>query len=118
MSERKFTYPFRYTPAPEVVRAAEDMIDRIDASARLRELFAEGKMLGVLETDKGFLYAFSGLAGGQSTVDGFVPPIFDYSAPGGYFRKREAEISSMEEGPSKGKASAQLRTGCCLNIKF
>ena len=109
MSERKFTYPFRYTPAPEVVRAAEDMIDRIDASARLRELFAEGKMLGVLETDKGFLYAFSGLAGGQSTVDGFVPPIFDYSAPGGYFRKREAEISSMEEGPSKGKASAQLQ---------
>lgn len=109
MSERKFTYPFRYTPTPEVVRAAEDMIDRIDASARLRELFAEGKMLGVLETDKGFLYAFSGLAGGQSIVDGFVPPIFDYSAPNGYFRKREAEISSMENGPSKGKASAQLQ---------
>ena len=61
MSEGKFTYPFRYTPTPEVVRAAEDMIDRIDASARLRELFAEGKMLGVLETDKGFLYAFSGI---------------------------------------------------------
>lgn len=109
MSERKFTYPFRYTPAPEVVRAAEDMIARIDASARLQELFAEGKMLGVLETDKGFLYAFSGLAGGQSFVDGFVPPIFDYSAPDGYFRQREAEISSMEDGPAKGKASAQLQ---------
>lgn len=109
MSERKFTYPFRYTPAPEVVRAAEDMIARIDASARLQELFAEGKMLGVLETDKGFLYAFSGLAGGQSIVDGFVPPIFDYSAPNGYFRQREAEISSMEDGPAKGKASAQLQ---------
>lgn len=109
MPEGKFTYPFRYTPTPEVVRAAEDMIDRIDASARLRELFADGKMLGVLETDKGFLYAFSGLAGGQSAVDGFVPPIFDYSAPNGYFRKREAEISSMEDGPSKGKASAQLQ---------
>lgn len=109
MSERKFTYPFRYTPAPEVVRAAEDMIARIDASARLQELFAEGKMLGVLETDKGFLYAFSGLAGGQSIVDGFVPPIFDYSTPDGYFRQREAEISSMEDGPAKGKASAQLQ---------
>lgn len=109
MSERKFTYPFRYTPAPEVVRAAEDMIARIDASARLQELFAEGKMLGVLETDKGFLYAFSGLAGGQSIVDGFVPPIFDYSTPDGYFRQKEAEISSMEDGPAKGKASAQLQ---------
>lgn len=109
MSERKFTYPFRYTPAPEVVRAAEDMIARIDASARLQELFAEGKMLGVLETDKGFLYAFSGLAGGQSIVDGFVPPIFDYSAPDGHFRQKEAVISSMEDGPAKGKASAQLQ---------
>ncbi len=42
-----------------------------------------------------FLYGFSGLAGGRSVIEGFVPPIFDLNAPGSVYRAREAEISAL-----------------------
>ena len=44
-----FTYPFCYTPAPDIVEAAERMIRQIDHTPALRDRFAEGKMLGVLK---------------------------------------------------------------------
>ena len=44
-----FTYPFCYTPAPDIVEAAERMIHHIDTTPVLRDRFAEGKMLGVLK---------------------------------------------------------------------
>ena len=81
--------PFCYTPSPSIVEAARSLIAHIDATPSLRELFAEGKMLGILEVEAAgnsvmpdcdrtsrFLYAFSGLAGGSAFVEGFVPPIF------------------------------------------
>ena len=104
-----FTYPFRYAPSPETVEAAKALAARIDASPRLRSIFSEGKMLGVLLTDRGVLNAFSGLAGGLSVLEDFVPPIFDYGVPDGYFRRREAEISAMPDGIAKGRESAQLQ---------
>ena len=124
-----FTYPFRYVPDPSVVDAADTLTARIDGSEFLRGLFSEGKMLGVLLTDHGCLHAFSGLAGGRSVLEGFVPPIFDYTDPQGYFRRREAEISAMPDGIAKGRASAQLQDwlfdryrvlnarGECLSVK-
>ena len=104
-----FTYPFRYAPSPETVEAAKALAARIDASPRLRRIFSEGKMLGVLLTDRGVLNAFSGLAGGLSVLEDFVPPIFDYGVPDGYFRRREAEISAMPYGIAKGRESARLQ---------
>ncbi len=81
--------PFCYTPSPSIVEAARSLIAHIDATPSLRELFAEGKMLGILEVEVAdtsvipgcdrasrFLYAFSGLAGGSAFVEGFVSPIF------------------------------------------
>ena len=95
----KFTFPFCYTPRPEIVAAARRLTARIDASPELRALFAEGKMLGVLMVeDNGavdFLYAFSGLAGGRNRVDGFVPPIFDLLDPEGHFKQEEARIVAL-----------------------
>lgn len=104
-----FTYPFRYAPSPETVEAAKALAARIDASPRLRSIFSEGKMLGVLLTDRGVLNAFSGLAGGLSVLEDFVPPIFDYGVPDGYFRRREAEISAMPDGIAKRRESARLQ---------
>ncbi len=43
------------------------------------------------------LYGFSGLAGGRAVVDGFVPPIFDLTEPGGYYRAAEARITAINE---------------------
>lgn len=98
----KFTYPFCYVPHPLIRAAAAALIKRIDASEYLRGLFAEGKMMGALlvqdasgATD--VLYAFSGVAGGSAVVDGFVPPIFDLTEPGGYYRAAEARITEINE---------------------
>lgn len=125
----RFTYPFCYVPHPLVCDAARALIrwlegetpsfpattgnppaPTLSSRAESRDLYSpllEGKMLGVLITDRGPLYAFSGLVGGQSVLPGFVPPIYDLTA--GYFKEREAEISAMPNGPEKAAASAELQ---------
>ena len=110
MARAPFTYPFCYTPAPDIVAASQRIIDSLDQSL----LIQEGKMLGVLkvEDEKGavdYLYAFSGTVGGRAVLPGFVPPIYDLTEPEGYFRRREAEISAMPAGPERAAASAELQ---------
>ena len=95
-----FTFPFCYSPRPEIVSAARRLAARIEANPGLRALFAEGKMLGVLEVERpdgstDFLYGFSGLAGGRNRVEGFVPPIYDLLDPEGHFKQEEARIVAI-----------------------
>ena len=111
-----FTDPFRYRPHPLVTHAAESLMRRIRNSAELSEMFAEGKMMGVLAVaygpghdQIGYLAGFSGIAGGKSIVEGFVPPIYDLTVPDGYFRTREAEISSLNAEISRLSSSAELK---------
>ena len=102
----KFTYPFCYVPHPLVKEAARTLISQIDKDRSLKSLFSEGKMLGTLicsspVDDKCVtLFGFSGLVKGMANIEGFVPPIFDYSNPEGYFKKREAEISASVKSAS------------------
>jgi len=42
-----------------------------------------------------YIAAFSGNVNGQSCIEGFVPPIYDLTAPDGYFKEREARISEI-----------------------
>ena len=106
-----------------VVDEAGRLIDAIASDPELDALFREGKMLGVmLCTDREgkivTIKAFSGLAGGRSNVPGFAPPVFDWAAPEGFFRKREAQISRILNNPcdcpecrslSPSKMSAELQ---------
>lgn len=110
MAREPFTYPFCYTPAPDIVAAAHRIISYLDSS----NLIKEGKMLGVLKVENqdgtvDYLYGFSGTVGGRATLPGFVPPIFDLTEPEGFFRRREAEISAMPPGPERKAASAELQ---------
>jgi tRNA pseudouridine32 synthase/23S rRNA pseudouridine746 synthase len=76
-------------------------------------------MMGVLMVqDAGecvdFLFGFSGLAGGRSRVEGFVPPIFDLTDQEGHFRKEEAGISELnrrirEAGDTDPELAATLK---------
>ena len=111
----EFTDPFRYIPHQLVVKAAEDIFRHAP------ECFDEGKMLGVLicrdiATKKiGYLKAFSGTvrdSDGQvtSSVDGFVPPIYDLTDPNGEFKKRETEISFLNSSIKTLLASEELTT--------
>ena len=52
-----------------------------------------------------YIAAFSGNVAGRSIIDGFVPPIFDLTAPDGHFKKREAEISEINRQIEELRAS-------------
>lgn len=97
-----FTNPFRYVPHPLVRIAAHLTLDRISASEELCGHLSQGKMLGVLvvmtpDGKIGYLSGFSGLVGGRSIVEGFVPPVFDLNDSKGRYRKEEAQISRLNE---------------------
>ena len=121
MARRPFTYPFCYTPEPDIVAAAQRLIASLDArsaspdrSDPAMSALADGKMLGVLKVEDragtvSYLYGFSGTVGGRASLPGFVPPIYDLTEPDGYFRRREAEISAMPPGPERKAASAALQ---------
>ena len=98
--------PFRYSPHPLVNQAAITTISLIDSISGNNEVtkgFSEGKMLGVLvvedpETkETSYLAAFSGSVGNRSIIEGFVPPIYDLLDPCGYFKEKEAEITSINK---------------------
>ena len=86
-----FRNPFYYEPSP-LARLAVTLLQQ-----SLPEL-KEGKMFGVLiveyEGKLGYLQAYSGQLEGVST-EGFVPLVFDYLQPNGYFKTHEAEITAM-----------------------
>lgn len=115
------------------MKAAEELIGILDTG----HFDQSGKMFGILVTDHGPLYAFSGLLDGRADVDGFVPPIYDYTDPDGYFRKEEARIAvqvgrkraglPVEDEPARMSAALQdwlfrqyrvmNARGECLSIK-
>lgn len=122
----KFTNPFRYSPHPLVRSAAEavmsDLDNRIEKGLLPEEVckgFREGKMLGVLiynspckgTTGDNFNYlaAFSGSVGGYNMIEGFVPPIYDLLDPKGYFKIKEAEITSINQEIATLKSSSELQ---------
>lgn len=86
-----FPNPFYYEPSP-LARLAVTLLQQ-----SLPEL-KEGKMFGVLiveyEGKLGYLQAYSGQLEGVST-EGFVPLVFDYLQPNGYFKTHEAEITAL-----------------------
>lgn len=118
-----FTNPFRYEPHPlvrEAARLVMERLDRLISDGTLPEEvcrgFSEGKMLGVLVCREApgsdsycFLAAFSGSVGGQSSVEGFVPPIYDLLDPTGYFKEQEAEISALNGQISLAKTDVEFK---------
>lgn len=123
----KFTDPFRYIPSDKVTEAAKETMSFVERHCS--EAFSEGKMLGVLVVDLsqetagntvydslvhrlderfGFLAAFSGTADGKGTIPYFVPPVFDITVPGEYFREQEAAIVTLNEEISRLENSPEL----------
>ena len=86
-----FPNPFYYEPSP-LARLAVTLLQQ-----SLPEL-KEGKMFGVLIVEYGgklgYLQAYSGQLEGISD-DSFVPLVFDYLQPNGYFKIQEAEITAL-----------------------
>lgn len=86
-----FPNPFYYEPSP-LARCAVTLLQQS------LPMLKEGKMFGVLIVEYGgklgYLQAYSGQLEGISD-DGFVPLVFDYLQPNGYFKTQEAEITAL-----------------------
>ena len=86
-----FPNPFYYEPSP-LARCAVTLLQQS------LPMLKEGKMFGVLIVEYGgklgYLQAYSGQLEGISD-DSFVPLVFDYLQPNGYFKTHEAEITAM-----------------------
>ncbi len=99
---RQFTYPFSYEPHPLSLRAADEVLSYLESRKDWHEELSSGKMFGVLvvrdvERKIGFLAAFSGQLSGTYQHAYFVPPVYDLSEPGGFFREEERNISAINE---------------------
>ena len=104
--------PFDYEPHPLCVEAARQVCEHLKASPLWDEVM-QGKMLGVLicedeQGQLGFLAAYSGQLGGRADWPWFVPAVFDYLQPEGYFKREEAEISAINHRISEMEASSKL----------
>ncbi|MFC5271548.1 pseudouridylate synthase [Adhaeribacter terreus] len=105
----KFTYPFKYTPHPLCLLAAEELQRHLKAQTEWEHNFGLeegktgaviGKMFGVLlvrnaQKEVGYLAAFSGkLAGGYHHAN-FVPPVYDSLLPGSFLNTGLQELTRM-----------------------
>ena len=97
-----FNNPFDYVPHPVCEAAVADLLPRVEELMRGNP---EGKMFGVLVVTKDeklyYLAAFSGQLYDKSVLPGFVPPVFDFLDPEGYFKRHEAEISAINKEISR-----------------
>ena len=97
--------PLDYEPHPLCIQACREVQEMLARREDWQEEIARGKMFGVLivenvktDTDVpkwGYLAAYSGQIGGRSDWEDFVPAVFDYLQPDGYFKTHEAEISRI-----------------------
>ena len=109
-----FTFPFHYTPHPLCVQAAHEVQDYLQTRTEWKEELQQGKMFGVLliqtpTGEIGFLAAFSGLLAGSNEQDYFVPPVYDFLQPDGFFKTEEAHISALNGRISAMETSATIR---------
>lgn len=106
--------PFDYEPHPLCVEAARQVCDYLSEQKGWQEEISNGKMFGVLvcqdeQQRVGFLAAYSGQIGGRSDWPWFVPAIFDYLQPEGYFKQEEARITEMNHRMATIEASDDMR---------
>ena len=92
--------PLDYEPHPLCLIAADEVRAYLREQTAWIDEIANGKMFGVLVCEDqdgqlGFLAAYSGQIGGREDWPWFVPAVFDYLQPMGYFKQEEACITDI-----------------------
>ena len=102
--------PLCYEPHPLCIAVCKELQAYLEKRTDWREEIDRGKMFGILIVEKtstedadqktpqiGYLTAYSGQIGGRSDWEDFVPAVFDYLQPDGYFKTHEAEITHINQ---------------------
>lgn len=113
----RFNNPFHYRPHRLCLQAADEVKVLLSSDAGLAAEAAKGKMFGVLVVrdacgSLGYLAAFSGLLGGRNVQPGFVPAVFDFHSPDGYFKREEARISLINHRIADICSSEEYKKAC------
>ena len=104
--------PYLYHPQPSSLMAADAVLRHIASHPVWRELFVQGKMLGVLVVDAAasadcihnidkctrvhYICAYSGVINGLTDPEHFfVPPVYDLQDPDDFYLQKDAEISAL-----------------------
>lgn len=111
--------PLDYQPHPLCIAVCKELQTYLSEHEDWREEIDKGKMFGVLIVENaqpasgapeiGYLAAYSGQIGGRSDWDDFVPAVFDYLQPDGYFKTHEAEISGINQSIRKLEANTHMK---------
>lgn len=114
--------PFDYEPHPLCIEVCKELQSQLQRREDWREEIEDGKMFGVLIVEKpsteenadgksqiGYLAAYSGQIGGRSDWQDFVPAVFDYLQPDGYFKTHEAEITHINHSISLLKGDERMQ---------
>lgn len=103
-----------YVVHPLCQLAAGEVQQYIASVGVWQEEIAKGKMFGVLVVEDrngklGFLAAYSGLLADRNDWPYFVPAVFDFQQPDGYFKQEETAISGINQRIKLLEQSSRLR---------
>lgn len=109
--------PFYYQPHPVCLAAAREVYEQIEAMDEWAAEVGEGKMFGILVVQNasgeiGYLKAYSGQICGREDWEGWVPAVFDYLQPDGYFSMHECEIVNVNRQIDDLEKSERHRLDC------
>lgn len=109
----KMNNPFHYQPSPAMLAIVTDVRHSVEENDCWQDEIGQGKMFGVLVVrddngQVGYLKAYSGQIGGREDWDGWVPAVFDYLQPDGYFVTHENEISEINKRVAELERSPRL----------
>jgi len=111
----RFNNPFDYQPHPLCLLAADEVRRYVATQPQWALELEAGKMLGVLvcetaDGELGFLAAYSGQLGGREDWPWFVPAVFDYLQPDGYFKREEQAITAINRHIAAMEQAADYRS--------
>ncbi|MFW5626922.1 MAG: pseudouridine synthase [Segatella copri] len=111
--------PLDYQPHPLCIAVCKELQTYLSEREDWREEIDKGKMFGVLIVENaqpasgapeiGYLAAYSVQIVARSDWDDFVPAVFDYLQPDGYFKTHEAEISGINQSIRKLEANTHMK---------
>ena len=120
--------PLDYQPHPLCIAVCKELQAYLSQREDWREEIDKGKMFGVLIVENaqpasgapeiGYLSAYSGQIGGRSDWDDFVPAVFDYLQPDGYFKTHEAEISDINQSIKQLEGNEHIKEAKSLIQKL
>ena len=109
--------PFYYQPDESARFAVSEVVKELSENAAWDFEISKGKMFGILVVEtadgrKGYLKAYSGQILGREDWEGWVPPVFDYLQPDGWFLTNGQVITSLNKEIEAAETSPRYAIAC------